>query len=114
MTPAQRRLVVEDAREFQLWSLAERLCHESEEAASDRADRALELARLAHRVAELDPGGEAWRSRLEGYTLGFLANAQRVGGDLPGAEETFSAPGSYGKPEPASIGVARGMAPAGP
>jgi transcriptional regulator with XRE-family HTH domain len=67
MTPAQRRLLVEDAREFQIWSLAERLCHESEEAASDRADRALELARLAYRVAELAPdGGEAWRSRLKG------------------------------------------------
>jgi tetratricopeptide (TPR) repeat protein len=90
MTPAQRRLVVESAREFQLWSLAERLCHESEEAASDRADRALELARLACRVAELAPGGKAWRSRLEGYTLGFLANAQRVGGDLPTAEATFA------------------------
>jgi tetratricopeptide (TPR) repeat protein len=89
-TPAQRRLLVESAREFQLWSLAERLSHESEEAASDRADRALELARLAHRVAELAPGAEAWRSRLEGYTLGFFANARRVGGDLPGAEETFA------------------------
>ena len=90
MTSAQRRLVVEGAREFQIWSLAERLCNESEEAASDRADRALELARLAHRVAELAPGGAAWRSRLEGYTLGFLANAQRVSGDLPGAEATFA------------------------
>jgi transcriptional regulator with XRE-family HTH domain/tetratricopeptide (TPR) repeat protein len=90
MTPEQRRLVVENAREFQLWSLAERLCHESEEAASDRADRALELARLAHQVAKLAPGGKAWRSRLEGYTLGFLANAQRVSGDLPGAEATFA------------------------
>ncbi len=90
MTPAQRRLVVEDAREFQIWSLAERLCHESEEAASDRADRALELARMAHRVAELSLGGKTWRSRLEGYTLGFLANAQRVSNDMPAAEKTFA------------------------
>jgi len=90
MTPAQRRLAVEGAQEFQIWSLAERLCHESEEAASDRADRALELARLAHRVAELVPDGEIWRSRLEGYTLGFLANAQRVSNDMPAAEETFA------------------------
>ena len=89
-TPAERLLLVESAQEFQLWALAERLCHESEEAASDRADRALELARLAHRVAELAPeGGEAWRSRLEGYALAFVANAQRVGGFLPTAEETF-------------------------
>jgi tetratricopeptide (TPR) repeat protein len=90
MTPAQRRLVVECAREFQLWSLAERLCHESEEAASDRADRALELARLACQVAKLAPVSKAWRSRLEGYTLGFLANAQRVSNDMPAAEATFA------------------------
>jgi tetratricopeptide (TPR) repeat protein len=89
-TPAERLLLVESAQEFQLWALAERLCEESAEAASDRADRALELARLAHRVAELAPeGGDAWRSRLEGYALGFVANAQRVGGTLPIAEEMF-------------------------
>jgi transcriptional regulator with XRE-family HTH domain len=90
MTPAQRRLAVEEAREFQLWSLAERLCHESEEAASDRADRALELARLACQVAKLAPVSEAWRPRLEGYALGFLANAQRVSNDMPAAEATFA------------------------
>ena len=89
-TPTERLLLVESAQEFQLWALAERLCHESEDAASDRADRALELARLAHRVAELSPeGSDAWRSRLEGYALAFVANAQRVGGTLPIAEETF-------------------------
>jgi tetratricopeptide (TPR) repeat protein len=89
-TPAERLLLVESAQEFQLWALAERLCEESADAAADRADRALELARLAHRVAELAPeGGEAWRSRLEGYALAFVANAQRVGGTLPVAQETF-------------------------
>lgn len=89
-TPAKRRLLVEKAREFQTWGLAERLCHESEDAASDRADRALELAGLAQRVAELAPGEEAWRSRLQGYALAFLANAQRVANDLPRAEATFA------------------------
>ncbi|HKI05983.1 MAG TPA: helix-turn-helix transcriptional regulator, partial [Thermoanaerobaculia bacterium] len=63
-TAAKRRLLVERAREYQTWALAERLCHASAEAASDRADRALELAELACRAAELAPGGEAWRSRL--------------------------------------------------
>jgi hypothetical protein len=80
--------VVESCRELQLWSLAERLCQESEKAAS--ADQALELARLAVRVAELAPGEEAWRSRLKGYALISLANAQRLGGDPSGAEETFA------------------------
>lgn len=87
--PAKRRLLVEKAREFQTWALAERLCHASGEAASDRADRALELAGLACRVAELAPGEERWRSRIQGYALAYLANARRVAGDLPGAEETL-------------------------
>jgi tetratricopeptide (TPR) repeat protein len=41
------------------------------------------------RVAELAPGGEAWRSRLQGYAWAFVGNARRVQGDLPGAEEAF-------------------------
>lgn len=89
-TPEERRYLVETCCEFHTWALAERLCHESEEVASDRADRALELAGLAHRVAELVPNGEEWRWRLEGYALGFLANAQRVANDLAEAEETFA------------------------
>ena len=88
--PTKRRLLVEKAREFQTWALAERLCHASGEAASDRADHALELAGLGCRVTELASGKEAWRSRLQGYALAFLANARRVAGDLPGAEETFA------------------------
>jgi transcriptional regulator with XRE-family HTH domain len=89
-TAAKRRLLVERAREYQTWALSERLCHASEDAASDRADLALELAGLACRVAELAPGEKAWRSRLQGYALAYLANARRVAGDLPGAEETFA------------------------
>src|SRR5215203_1082363 len=89
-TAAKRRLLVERAREYQTWALAERLCHASAEAASDRADRALELAELACRAAELAPGGEAWRSRLQGYALAYLANARRVAGNLPEADETFA------------------------
>ncbi|HEV8580944.1 MAG TPA: helix-turn-helix transcriptional regulator [Thermoanaerobaculia bacterium] len=89
-SPEQRRLLIEKAREFQTWALAERLCHESLEAAPDKADRALELAELACRVAELAPGDEAWRSRLRGYALAFLANARRVGNGLQGAEEAFA------------------------
>jgi len=86
---AERRRLVESAPEFHSWALAERLCHESEDAAADRADRALELASLACRAAELTPGEGAWRSRLQGYCLAFLANARRVLGDLRGAEDAF-------------------------
>lgn len=89
-TAKERRLLVEHAREFQTWALAERLCHESEIAASDRAERALELARLALRVAERVPGEERWRLRLEGYVLAFVASAQRVANDARRAEESFA------------------------
>ena len=43
---------MENCREFQVRALAERLRQESEQEA---ADRALELAQLARRVAELAP-----------------------------------------------------------
>ncbi|HZF13895.1 MAG TPA: helix-turn-helix domain-containing protein [Thermoanaerobaculia bacterium] len=82
-------LLVEKAREFQTWALAVRLAVESEKAAADSADRALDLARLAVRVAELAPGGAAWRSQLLGFVHAFLSNALRVHNDLPGADATF-------------------------
>jgi tetratricopeptide (TPR) repeat protein len=69
--------------------MAERLCEESVRAAAHRASDAVELSRLALRVAELSPEGEPWRSRLLGWVWAFVANARRVQGDLPGAEEGF-------------------------
>jgi tetratricopeptide (TPR) repeat protein len=84
-----RRVLVEGAREYQSWSLCEHLCAESERAAADDAARALELASLALRVAELVPGPEAWRSRLQGYAWAHLGNARRVAGDLSAADEAF-------------------------
>jgi tetratricopeptide (TPR) repeat protein len=86
----RRRLIVEKVRPYQTWALAERLAHASEDAASDSADKALDLARLACRVAELAPGGEVWRSRLRGYCLAFRANALRVRNDLDEAEADFT------------------------
>ena len=86
----ERHLLVEKAREFQSWALAELLCEKSEAAASHRAERALELGELACRVAAVAPGGEVWRRRLQGYTLAFLANAVRVAQDLPRAQEIFA------------------------
>ncbi|HVT16470.1 MAG TPA: helix-turn-helix transcriptional regulator [Thermoanaerobaculia bacterium] len=87
LAPGERRLLVEKSREYQTWALAERLCHESAEAASDDAGRAVELAELALRVAVLAPGERLWRLRLQGYCLGFLANARRVRNDERRAEE---------------------------
>src|SRR6185295_5561550 len=65
--PPDRRMLVEDAEEFRNWGLCELLCHESEKAAADDAGRAVELAELAVLIADLAPGEEAWRRRLQGY-----------------------------------------------
>ena len=72
------------------WALAERLCNASATAAAHRASDALRLARLAVLVAEQSPGPENCRLRLRGWCEPFLANALRVGGDLPGSERTFA------------------------
>jgi transcriptional regulator with XRE-family HTH domain len=89
LPPRRRRAAVEREEQYWTWAVAERLCEESARAAAHRADGAVELASLALRVAELSPGSETWRSRLQGYAWAFVANARRVHGDLPGAEEAF-------------------------
>ena len=88
--PDRRRLLVEKSLEFRNWALCELVCEESLRAAADRADRALDLAGLAVRISELAPGEMTWRKRLQGYALAHLANARRVSGDLPAADETFA------------------------
>jgi len=86
---ARRRLLVEKVAKYRNWALSELLCEESIKAAGDSADRALELANLALRVAELAPGEEAWRQRVQGYAWAHVGNAWRVKGDLPSADEAF-------------------------
>jgi transcriptional regulator with XRE-family HTH domain len=88
-TGEECRFLVETCSEFHTAALAERLSHESAEATSDTAARALELAKLAIRVAELSATAAPLRSRLAGYCLAFLANAQRVGNEMGEARETF-------------------------
>lgn len=85
-----QRLLVEEARELQTWAFAERLCAESAAAAAGDPGRAVELAELALRVAELVPGGEGWRSRLRGYAWAHVGLARGAAGDLPGAADALS------------------------
>ncbi len=87
---AQRKLLVEKVADFRNWALSELLCEESIKAAGDSADRALELANLALHVAELSPGEEASRQRVQGYAWAHVGNARRVRSDLPGADEAFA------------------------
>lgn len=58
-TPEERRLLVEEAREYQTWEMCERLWEESRALAAGRPGEAKELAELARRAAELAPGEPA-------------------------------------------------------
>lgn len=101
--------VVERHPEFRGWALAERLCAESRRAAARSAKEARALAELALKVARLLPAEEAgslFARRLEGFALAHVANALRVGGSLPKADEAYTRAnklwdeGAAGDPEP--------------
>ncbi len=77
-------------RAYHQWAVAERLCHESERAAADSVEKAQELAALALRAAELADDDPVWLLRLKGYVWLFIANARRVGGDMPSTAEGFA------------------------
>lgn len=88
-TALERRFMVDVMPEYQTWRFAEHLCDESLNAAARDAAFALELATLAVHIANLENHG-ILRHRLEGYCLGFLANALRVSGRLREAETEFA------------------------
>ena len=85
----ERIALVELGDPFHRPGLCLRACDESVKAAADDADRALDLARLAVRIAELLPP-TADAVRLRGYAGFFLGNALRVKGDLPPADAAFA------------------------
>jgi transcriptional regulator with XRE-family HTH domain len=87
---AEQLELVEGLPEFQSWALAELLCDESVRAAVDSAEEARRLAALALRVAEVAPCDAAWRLRLRAYCTAFVANAQRVAGELLAAGASFA------------------------
>ena len=84
---ADRRFLVEENEAYWDWGLCELVTGKSLDAAAADAAKSLELAELALLIAELAPGEEPWRWRLEGWARRHLANALRVGNDLRRAEE---------------------------
>jgi transcriptional regulator with XRE-family HTH domain len=85
-TAAERRFLVENAQDFRHWALCEQAAFESVRLAPNHPQEAREWAQLAVRIAELAPGEETSRQRLEGWALHFLSNAERACSDLPAAE----------------------------
>ncbi|HBL27672.1 MAG TPA: hypothetical protein DD490_12615, partial [Acidobacteria bacterium] len=72
-----------------LWAVAEELAERSAKAAAHSYKEALKIARLACKTARRVPDAEAWRLRLLGFCLAFLANAWRVAGKNRKAQRLF-------------------------
>jgi tetratricopeptide (TPR) repeat protein len=87
--PAPRRRSLGPVDPALAWAVAECLAELSTKAAARSCQEALDLARLACRVARLAPGDRRWRARLRGFCLAFLANAWRVAGRIKKAQKIF-------------------------
>jgi tetratricopeptide (TPR) repeat protein len=89
---------VERDAEFQTWGLCQLLLRESREAVLDAPARAVELAEMATRIAEVLPG-EAydphWLLDLRAKCWAYLGNARRVLGELWSADEAFRRADAY-------------------
>ena len=85
----ERRLLVEETRDFRTWALCERLVAESIQRAPNEPPEALELAELALRIGELAPVDARFRSRLRGYALAGVCNGHRVCQDVREARAAF-------------------------
>ncbi|HEX4960175.1 MAG TPA: hypothetical protein VF173_05005 [Thermoanaerobaculia bacterium] len=83
----ERALLLEEAPEYWSWAVCELACAESVTAASNSAERALELAELAVEIANRVLGSLS--QRTQGYAGVHLGNARRVHGYLQDAEEAF-------------------------
>lgn len=86
-TEEQRWLLVKRVEEFRSWVLVELAVAESLRLAPNHPRESLGWAKLAARIAELVPGSETWRWRLQGYAGIALTNAYRVCNDLPAGRD---------------------------
>lgn len=90
LRPSEERWrIVETYEAYRTWALCDAVASESAKRTADDAGEALDLARLAVRMAELTPGSREWRSRVGGRCWAFLANAWRVKGNFLAAEDAF-------------------------
>ncbi|HEX7181570.1 MAG TPA: helix-turn-helix transcriptional regulator [Thermoanaerobaculia bacterium] len=86
----RRRLRIEKVRQFQTWAVAERLCLLSEQVAPQKAELAVERAKLACLAADWADVDDLFRPRLQGFCLFYLGNAERVSGHPSQADATFA------------------------
>jgi tetratricopeptide (TPR) repeat protein len=86
-TMKQRWLLVDHVVDLRSWALVERMTAESLHLAPNQPTESLEWAKLALRLAELIPGTDEWRWRLEGFAGAGLINSYRACNDLNAARE---------------------------
>jgi tetratricopeptide (TPR) repeat protein len=115
LDPQNRLARLQVSRRYVSWGLCELLVHESRQAAPQQASEAFHLADLAVHVANLLPAGEPfeeqWIYQLQSLAWAGLANAQRVQGDLSGAERSFEMTDSWWEAGTRSTGDALGYEP---
>ncbi len=82
--------IIEEVPETRDWPFCMTLCEKTLDlAGKGNAAKALELAGVAVRLAELYWTDGPWRLRLEGYARAHLAAALQASGDLDAAEEAM-------------------------
>jgi tetratricopeptide (TPR) repeat protein len=115
LTVENRLARIRDMREVPRWGLAELLCRESREAASKDSSCAIGLAELAVLLAESieddEPAEARWAYQLRALSWASLANARRVGSDLPAAEQGFVMADAWWAAGEDTIGDALGYEP---
>ena len=115
LDPQDRLARLQVSRRYVSWGLSELLVRESRQAAPEQAWEAFHLADLAVHVADLLPAGEPfeeqWIYQLRGLAWAGLGNAQRVQGDLSGAERSFEMTDSWWEAGTRSTGDALGYEP---
>lgn len=115
LTLQDRLARIRTLREVPRWGLAELLCRESREAAPKDSTQAVALAELAVLLAEAvednEPAEARWAYQLRAVTWAYLANARRVGSDLPEAEQAFAVSDSWWAAGEETIGDALGLEP---
>jgi tetratricopeptide (TPR) repeat protein len=91
--PARQWTLVRNSRRFDTWSFCAALLERAFEALYDDPHRALDLAEMAHEIAdriEAAPYGERLVADLRGRAWAHLGNARRALGDLPAAAEALA------------------------
>jgi tetratricopeptide (TPR) repeat protein len=91
----QRLAMVQENEDFQSCALCELVAAKSIETAPSSPAKALELAELSLRIAELCPGDEWLCLSARGYAWFHIANSRRAANDLPGSDTALSTAASF-------------------